>query len=260
MIDLVIVSDARDARLNQLTDTCLWSAHNSGRKIVIESQDIVFEGITTVPQPKPFNYNKCLNLGFKYTENDICFANNDVDFTACDWEKVEELLETYPSLCVAENNAHHGFMADKVYHGYKIGYHLTGWCIFLKRWVFEKIGGFNTDVDMWFSDDIYAEQLQKAGIKHHIYMGTIIEHNASSTLGQKDNEFYESELVKFLKAKQKLWCNFNEDVAVKYLTLQRDYNQLQNLMEYLKDENEKGELEKWGKIGEKIFNFLKNIK
>ena len=66
--------------------------------------------------------------------------------------------------------------------GYEIGKHVLGWCIIVDRIVMDKIGGFDTPVSFWFSDDVYAEQIKAAGIKHALVGTSRVRHLTSKSL------------------------------------------------------------------------------
>uniref|UniRef100_A0A6M3KCV1 Putative glycosyltransferase n=1 Tax=viral metagenome TaxID=1070528 RepID=A0A6M3KCV1_9ZZZZ len=183
MIDLVVVSDCKTDALYQTTLKCIssWRKYNTeGEIYVIEKQPIHFDGCISVFQPEPFNYNRCLNLGYLLSKAEyFCFANNDVEFLS---PVPIEKLEKYDSISPVNTLWMHHKKVTKDIKGYGVGVYVTGWCIANKRSAMEKIGGFNDIVEFWYSDNIYALQLQKAGLIHALIADWAIKHHASQTL------------------------------------------------------------------------------
>lgn len=66
-----------------------------------------------------------------------------------------------------------------------------GWCIFQKREIYDYIH-LSEDIDFWYSDNDYAEQLKKQNIKHALIKNSIVHHTKEiygktiSKLNEKD--------------------------------------------------------------------------
>jgi hypothetical protein len=71
--------------------------------------------------------------------------------------------------------------ARDYYEGYGVGYELAGWCIVARREIFEIID-LSDRVDFWFSDNIYADELQKHNLKHLLVKNSRVDHTVSKTL------------------------------------------------------------------------------
>lgn len=205
MIDLVVVSSARNAMLKDMTQKCIDSFHSTclGRVIVVEEYPVKYKGAVNITQSKPFNYNKCLNDGFKLTTMDwVCFANNDVEFID-GW--ADCIQSGYKSIsCLNPGWKFHEGMKGVV-TGYRIGYELCGWCLIVHRGVMERIGGFPTEVAFWMSDNLYGDILQHYKIKHALVTTCKVKHNPSTTLLKVSNriELTSGQQDKYDKAKQK---------------------------------------------------------
>jgi len=180
-MEVVIVSDARTVQLRQLTVNAIESS--GVNCIVIEANPDVVYSCQTIHYDFPFNYNRCLNLGYSLTESDvICFANNDVIFGE-NWTESGKYLKDYGSISLL--NPGWGFHKDftsGVYEGYNVGRELCGWALIVSRETMEKTGGFDEDVKFWCSDNIWSEQLRFHGIKHAIVADYYIKHLTSKTL------------------------------------------------------------------------------
>jgi len=60
--------------------------------------------------------------------------------------------------------------------GYQVRFHIAGWCIGVDREMFKAIGGFNEAVRFWYSDNLYAEQLKIADVKHALVCNAFVKH------------------------------------------------------------------------------------
>ena len=129
-----------------------------------------------------FNYNKCLNLGFSVCKSKyVAFCNNDLHFGQ-DWAK-NAVSAGYLSVSPTAKHIFKG-----VREGYAVGSsrkkqgQILGWCIIVDRIVMERIGGFDTPVKFWYSDNVYAEQLKAVGIKHALVGSSKVKHFTSRSL------------------------------------------------------------------------------
>lgn len=219
MFDIVIVSDGSNKRNINMTKNCiesiLISSHFDNKIIVVEKNDnIKYDNVVNLHYDFDFNYNKCLNYGIDNTTSDyICLANNDLIFQT-DWDKniIKALLYCVGSAspyCMKSHNKLFD-MGENVVVGNRIGKEMAGWCICLKRSTLEAIGGkLNESVNFWYSDDIYVEQLKKAGIKHGLVCNSFVTHLGSKTLSQKsyrDKHFMtRGQKQKFENEVKKMW-------------------------------------------------------
>jgi len=71
-------------------------------------------------------------------------------------------------------------------YGYSNAKHLSGWCIFTDRFLYEIIGLIDEDFPFWFADNAYAEQLKKHNVKHALIRNSWVEHKGSRTLKTLD--------------------------------------------------------------------------
>ena len=62
-----------------------------------------------------------------------------------------------------------------------IGYGMASWTITVKREVLEAIGPLSERVSFWYSDNVYADDLQIYGIKHALVTGSKVDHIVSQT-------------------------------------------------------------------------------
>lgn len=191
--DLIIIAKSSSKELIRLTQNCIDSARKDDIRlniIIVETSGCVvkYDMVNQIVKYEgEFNYNRALNLGLKYVIGDIhILANNDIVFMP-GWSKIGDymLWNNYESGCaLSESPIHNGFRkGDYVYEGYEIGKHVTGWCIFCTKKCIELIGGkLDESFDFWYSDNVYADQLIREGIKHGLFCNVQVNHVTSATL------------------------------------------------------------------------------
>lgn len=197
-IDCIIVSHNDGIIGAELTETALNTLYSSERNIrlgaiVIETGHFKKYECDTYHYSKQFNYNACLNLGISKTSADyVALCNNDLFFYPY-WADtlISEMMRTgADSACpFSPHNPHpQQYRANgNTVEGWRIGHEFLGWCVVLSRKAIEGIGKLSEAVDFWYSDNILADQLQKAGMKHVLVPKSIVDHvkNGSNTLMKK---------------------------------------------------------------------------
>lgn len=198
-IDIIIIADSTLPELRTLTQDAINSVHTSSDGLffdvmVIETskETIDYVGSTVIKNPYPeFNYNQLLNLGINLTGNQFIFlCNNDILFHKGIVERIiERMGDKYYSASPYTKNYHEVKYptGDWIREGYRIGHELTGWCICINRKIIRYIGLLREDCQFWYSDHVYAEQLQRAGLKHIFVGDAYIEHLQSRTIDQEPN-------------------------------------------------------------------------
>jgi GT2 family glycosyltransferase len=187
--DLIIVSQSK-GDLIQTTQNCINTALADGADvnvILVETggEIVQYKNVNQYVLYKgTFCYNRALNEGLQHAKGDVhILANNDLIFHP-GWSRIGDLmaLNGYHSAS-AINGIQNRFPAGNyVYDGYTISQILTGWCIFMDRYCHEKIGKLDESVVFWYSDDLYALQLQSVGIMHGLFCNIRVDHIASRTL------------------------------------------------------------------------------
>ena len=210
--DLIIISKS-SAILSSVTQTCITTAREDGadmQVIVVETgEETKYEGADTyVKYEGQFCYNKALNMGLEKATGDIAIlANNDLIFHR-GWSNIGTLMELngYHSASLISGHQTMFKRGDFVYEGYIVGYILTGWCLFVDRYCREKIGRLDESVNFWYSDNLYACQIEAVGIRHGLFTNYSIDHLASKTLNRQPSRvqrYYQNgELHKYLKRKE----------------------------------------------------------
>lgn len=192
LLDLIILSKAATFRDSLMTQKAIDTAHDGSNGlpiniIVIEGGVGDYHDATTVYNLNKFNYNMFANEGAAMgTAEWIMIANNDLEFKngwlhnliAADNDVVSPHEPTdYRQSDIVENT-----------QGYECGKHFCGWCFMIRRKVWLEIGGFDTDVDFWCSDDVVIEQVRALGIKPMVVKDSIVVHEGSVTLKQQSDE------------------------------------------------------------------------
>ena len=190
-IDIVILSYAKTDAFKKLTEDCIKSLYASDRAglfnvIVVESiKGVTYDKVKTIHPEGKFNYNKFANIGIAEGKSEyVCVCNNDLIFN--DSWATQLLKYGYDSMSPkCPRNLLQRDMYGAIM-GYETGKHISGWCICLKRKVWDKISGFDEDFEFWCADDSYREQLLNSGIKHYLISTSSVTHLGSQTLDTED--------------------------------------------------------------------------
>lgn len=189
IVDLVILSKAKTYRDSLMTQKAIDTAHDGANGlpinvIVIEGGVGDYHDATTVYNRNPFNYNMFANEGAGMgTAEWIMIANNDLEFKngwlhnllAADSDVVSPHEPTdYRQSTIIQNT-----------QGFEIGKHFSGWCFMIRRKLWLEIGGFDTDVTFWFSDDVVVEQVKALGVVPMLVKDSVVEHLGSVTFKQE---------------------------------------------------------------------------
>ena len=196
-IDIIILSYAKTDELKEITLNCVESLLSSEKPenilfetLVIESNKKIspyqYPGTKTVYPDTPFGSNKYMNIGIDMTHNDfVCLCNNDLLFHKGWATEILKAFEQYPSIASAnpysENfdydirikNGDNVIRRDKTLFMDGV---LTGWCIFVKRNIFKKIGLLDEQFTFWYADSDYDLTLRKYGVKHALVKSSLVTH------------------------------------------------------------------------------------
>jgi hypothetical protein len=189
--DLITVSCSSSVELIDMTQRCIDSARQDDidlNVIVVETcKQTDYNADQIVMYDGAFCYNRALNLGLTQAKGDIhILANNDLIFHK-GWSAIGEamIINKFPSACaLSQDHRQKTFRrGDWIYEGYAIGTYLPGWCIFLTKEGLRTIGGkLWDDVDFWYSDNLYADQLMEYGVRHGLFCNVQVDHITSMTL------------------------------------------------------------------------------
>ncbi len=193
ILDLVILSNAKDSKFKNMTDNAIKSALDTSKEykiniIVMEQQDdINYDNAITMHYDGEFNYNAIANLGISDGNSPyIMVANNDIIFK---YNWLFNLLKVnHPVVsprCPRDSRQKEFFVNTT---GYEVGKHFSGWCFMIKRNVWEEIGGLDEDFPFWCADNATVKQLQAKGYIPMLVVDSIVEHLVSQTLKTLDTQ------------------------------------------------------------------------
>ena len=192
LVDVIMLSKVAKYRDNAMTqkaiDSCIQGSNGLPVNIIVMEGGIgQYRNATTIPKRGKFNYNQYANEGAALGSADwIMIANNDLTFT--DGWLHNLIAAGHPIVSPHEPND--GRQADITENteGDVTGKHLSGWCFMISRKLWQEIGGFDTDVDFWCSDDVVIEQVKAAGVMPMVVKDSVVIHAGSQTLNQQTDD------------------------------------------------------------------------
>lgn len=193
MIDVIILSYAKTKEFEQLTKDCIKSLYDSEQDetfnvIVVESMPgVIYYNAQTIHPNQKFNYNKFANIGISHGKSEwVCVCNNDLIFHK-GW--ATELLK-YGFNSMSPKCPNNQLQSDlhHIHLGFDTARHISGWCLFLKRTLWDFICGFDEDFEFWCADDSYREQLKFHNQNHYLIATSLVTHLGSATLKTIDSE------------------------------------------------------------------------
>ena len=212
VVDVVIPTNTLDEQIRAITQNSIYSLRDS-QPANVRFNIVVCEQVKEAADYDqvdlmlhydfPFCFNKVLNYGAQHCNNRyIMFVNNDIMYFR---NFITPLLSAammgYQSLSPTDPHKDKPTQQQFV-EGYGIDLELKGWFILCDRIMFDSIGGFDERVDFYWSDNLYKDQLKKAGIKHVRVTNSYAIHFGSVTLKrhdkQKRKEFTDEQGKKYL--------------------------------------------------------------
>lgn len=211
-IDVIMPCGTKNDRLKSITQVALQSLSISEdpnkvkfHPVVVESHPDVlgfdYKQAEKVIKPEgDFGYHRYLNIGVAHTDSPyICLINNDVYFykgwakaLIQEFEQDPELMSASP-VTMKEHNHRAEIGQGGIWYGSEKNVHLKGWCIFVRRELFNKIGPLDEQFRFWGCDLDYCQILDKYRIKHALITDSIIDHRGCSSWRghpESDNEPY----------------------------------------------------------------------
>jgi len=206
-IDVIILSYAKNEELRAVTNQGIESllASEDPREIefnilVIESNKnqppYQYPNTTTIYPDTAFGYNKYMNIGIKGSHNPyVCLCNNDLIFHKGWASAILKAMDNDPLLLSASPycpifHKSRGFDENgPVLEGY-FGV-LGGWCIFVKREVFNIIGPLDEQLIFWYCDADYCKTLEKYGVRNCLVPASKVTHSGSESLSTVDDKEYQ---------------------------------------------------------------------
>jgi GT2 family glycosyltransferase len=199
-IDIVILSYGKTEKLKSITQDCINSLIISEdptkikfNVLVIESEKSLspyqYPNSTTIYPDVSFGFNKYMNIGIKATTNNyVCLCNNDLIFHKYWASEILKAMGNNPKILSANPMCQyfspHLPYNNKTILGNKSNLLkgiLTGWCIFVKRDIFNIIGLFDEQFDFWYADNDYGRTLLKHNVTHALVGTSKVDHLGNQT-------------------------------------------------------------------------------
>jgi len=162
----------------------------------------MFPQVMVITNEMNMGFATSVNRGITEASGDlICLLNNDIKLTNPAWLKI--MVESLHG-CGLDMTAPAGGRMDGKWNympgeakkkGEKFSY-LVGWCLLVKKSVFDKIGLMPTDFGKGFFEDVlFGYRARRAGIKMDITENTGVEHLYHTTFKKEgfniSNEYQE---------------------------------------------------------------------
>jgi len=198
-IDIIILSYAKTDELRQTTLNCVESLLQSENPediifevLIIESnkqmEPYQYPGTKTIYPNTAFGYNKFMNIGIRATSNPfVGLCNNDLIFHHGWASEILKAFEKHPEIDSANPRCPNFGYDVKIINGdnvirrdqsMDINGVLTGWCIFVKRSIFKKIGLLDEQFTFWYADNDYDKTLRKHHVQHALVKSSLVTHLA----------------------------------------------------------------------------------
>ena len=240
VVDIIILSKADNDSLFQMNLNCINSLLESENKDVIKFNIVLIESNKKASYKYPktqiivpdeqFGYNRFLNIGIKYCRGDYhAFCNNDLIFHKGWMTAVLEFSKQYPD-CMSFSPIDCKYPTMKEVAegkhsnwGYMIKYQIAGWCIVVKKEIFNHINClFDSKFDFYFADNDYGLTLLKNNVKHSLISNSIVDHlhGQSTSIEDKKNyllELSEGSYPKYLFKEEYEWITTNYRMLHDYL-------------------------------------------
>jgi hypothetical protein len=192
-MDAVLVSDARNDRLKQVTEVAIISAGTQVNIIVVESnKEVFYDNVTTIHPVTPFNYNAYLNLGARVGSAEyILFANNDLIFMTGWKDSIISEMEKHgvvsasPYSPLSDGEQNFRVNSESIF-GYDVTTKFCGWAFVWKRDFFDKVQGLDEDFGFWCADNSAVEKLKKHNEKHILVTSSLVQHLGRTTMPYLD--------------------------------------------------------------------------
>lgn len=165
---------------------------------------------------EPFAYCKFNNRAYPHVTGDwVMVINNDLRFERGWFSKILEVhnkrpdIESFAPKCpvLYMNNFDYHFVGtNEDYHeSYKVTEFVSGWCLLMKRRVWDAIYPWDERFRFYYTDNDYAERLKELGVKHALVRDSIVIHLGSQTTTTVSEASIWHEEEKMFRTKWNIW-------------------------------------------------------
>lgn len=241
----VIIPSKTSAKFQGMVSACIQTLRESEEHIkfnviVVETEKDApvdaGQDITITWPDEEFNYNKALNLGINASENDwIVLANNDLIFHRGWFSEILKVKEKHPNVqSFCPWNSHQNWHENRLpkegelFFGYRTSHEVAGWCIVINRSLLQSVQ-FTEECQFWYSDNIYAHQLEKEKLPHVLVRSSKVDHlhgittahdkdRYRLTVGQKASfdQYLQNKFHEFCRGILILVTTYNRPAITKY--------------------------------------------
>jgi len=205
-IDVIILSYAQTENLKEVTINSIKSLLDSEDALEIKFNVVVMESnkeldsyqysnsLTIYPE-ETFGFHRYLNIGIDNTSSPyVCLCNNDLLYHKGWASEILKYMKYIPDLISASplcSIYHHNVgvhMNTGMWEGYQIGYEISGWCLFVKRSLFDIIGRLDENLIFGGADYDYSNTLAVLNLKHGLITSSIVDHLDKTTISIQSDE------------------------------------------------------------------------
>jgi len=238
IVDVIILSLTTSDQIAVMTQKAIDTLHASETDftfnvLLLESNKDsrwTYQNCITIVPDIPFHYNRFLNYGIDRTKNEyIVSCNNDLVFHKGWFSEIYKHKDVADSFSPWNN---HGGWHKKLFEtfdneyqeGYRTSYEITGWCFVTKRKVFDSFR-LDEQVDFFYSDNLYADDLVIYNHKHILVRKSLVDHMTSVTYkglsAQKQTDMVNGLEKVYLDIKEK---NKNKKKMIRVLHISANTN------------------------------------
>lgn len=224
-IDIVMLAFSNSEELIQITNTALRTLYESEDDsikfhvyLVESKRGISYKyknlDIKMIYPSVSFGYHKYLNIGRKQgTSEYVVLCNNDLVFhkhwasnILREFHSDTNLISTSPYNSGTHSQLYRIPRSSGMHYGYKTGMHITGWCIFHKRTIYNIIGDLDERFIFWCCDDDYGMTIKNYKLKHALVSDSVVDHVESKTLNTKGKAERDNLTIEQYKIYKKKWA------------------------------------------------------
>jgi glycosyltransferase involved in cell wall biosynthesis len=139
---------------------------------------------------EPFNFHRFLNFGIQQSKGDyLVLSNNDVVFHPQWMEEILKVSQAHPEIVSFSPSGKWIEHPQQDYQlGYKVMQQIKGWCLVVKKEVFDVIGLLDETFSFYYADNDYAMTLKYFNLKHALVYRSYVEHlEKPSTFNREQN-------------------------------------------------------------------------
>lgn len=191
-LSAIFLSYTNSPQIHQMNLKCIDTLVNSEDFITNFNLEIIFiesnknyrnngyhlpQNVKVIVPESNFNFHRFLNIGIKNSQYEyLALCNNDLLFKPHWFSEIIEIANQNPkilSFSPADEGEH---WKNNFELGYNIRTHIKGWCIVVKKELFNHIGMLDETFDFYYADDDYGLTLKHHKIPHALVKKSFVHH------------------------------------------------------------------------------------